>query len=199
MPRLEIPSSGPLLAVPEQGSDGVLGSRACSKRGEYHATQRRQRAVGLAVEVADLAGLLERKVNFLGGERSPIGAFEVFNYCTLFLCHFQSITSSSATTIASPTRCRNDTRVDSGRRTAEQRDELASFHSITSSARASRDGGAVRPRALAVVRFTTSSNLVGCSTGMLTRNNKCIGATLERLDSGRDILRTADFNYAPSL
>src|SRR6266550_9191856 len=39
-------------------------------------------------------------------------------------------------------------------------------HSITSSARASSDGGTVRPSALAVVRLMTSSNLVGCSTGM---------------------------------
>src|SRR6266851_5320696 len=38
-------------------------------------------------------------------------------------------------------------------------------HSITSSARASGIGGTSRPSALAVVRFTTRSNLVGCSTG----------------------------------
>ena len=39
-------------------------------------------------------------------------------------------------------------------------------HSITSSARASSIGGTVRPRALAVMRLRTKSNLVGCSTGM---------------------------------
>src|SRR5215468_1052749 len=39
------------------------------------------------------------------------------------------------------------------------------FYSITSSARASSDGGTVRPSALAVLRLITSSNLVGCSTG----------------------------------
>ena len=38
-------------------------------------------------------------------------------------------------------------------------------HWITSSARNSSDGGIVRPRALAVLRLMTSSNLVGCSTG----------------------------------
>src|SRR3954464_4161748 len=38
-------------------------------------------------------------------------------------------------------------------------------HSITSSARASRVGGTVRPSALAVLRLITSSNLVGCWTG----------------------------------
>jgi hypothetical protein len=38
-------------------------------------------------------------------------------------------------------------------------------YSITSSARASSDGGTSRPSALAVLRLITSSNLVGCSTG----------------------------------
>src|SRR5262249_19288121 len=53
-----------------------------------------------------------------------------------------------------------------GRRAAEERDELALVHSITSSAIASSDGGTVRPSALAVLRLITSSNLVGCSTGI---------------------------------
>ncbi len=39
-------------------------------------------------------------------------------------------------------------------------------YSITSSARASSDGGMLSPRALAVFRLITSSNFVGCSTGM---------------------------------
>jgi hypothetical protein len=38
-------------------------------------------------------------------------------------------------------------------------------HSMTSSARASRDCGTVRPSAAAVLRLMTSSNLVGCWTG----------------------------------
>src|SRR5262249_26773956 len=42
-------------------------------------------------------------------------------------------------------------------RAAEQRDELAPFHSITSSARASSVGGTVRPSSLAVLRLTASS------------------------------------------
>src|SRR5262249_53192113 len=53
-----------------------------------------------------------------------------------------------------------------GSRCAEQGDELAAFHSITSSARASSVGGGSRPSAVAVVRLITRSNLVGCSTGM---------------------------------
>jgi hypothetical protein len=36
---------------------------------------------------------------------------------------------------------------------------------MTSSARARIDCGTVRPRALAVFRFTTSSSVVGCCTG----------------------------------
>jgi len=59
-------------------------------------------------------------------------------------------------------RCRERPRCG---RAAEQRDELAAFHSITSSARASSAGGTSRPSALAVLRLMTSSNLVGCITG----------------------------------
>jgi hypothetical protein len=40
-------------------------------------------------------------------------------------------------------------------------------HSITSSARASSEGAPVKPRALAVLRLITSSNLVGNCTGRL--------------------------------
>src|SRR5262249_34777000 len=52
-----------------------------------------------------------------------------------------------------------------GGRAAEQRNELAPPHSITSSARASSVGGTSRPSILAVLRLITNSNLVGCSTG----------------------------------
>src|SRR6516225_795590 len=51
------------------------------------------------------------------------------------------------------------------RRAAEQRDELATPHSITSSARASSAGRTSRPIALALLRLMINSNLVGCSTG----------------------------------
>src|SRR5262249_21792738 len=55
------------------------------------------------------------------------------------------------------------------RRAAEQRDELASCklrtHSITSSASCRNGSEILRPSALAVLRLTTSSNFVGCSTG----------------------------------
>src|SRR5262249_61379138 len=51
------------------------------------------------------------------------------------------------------------------RRAAEQGNELAPFHSITSSARASNLSGILRPSALAVFALITSSNFVGCSTG----------------------------------
>src|SRR5262249_54232954 len=48
---------------------------------------------------------------------------------------------------------------------AEERNELAALQSITSLARSNIDVGIVTPIALAVRRFTTSSNVVGCSTG----------------------------------
>src|SRR5262249_32125687 len=51
------------------------------------------------------------------------------------------------------------------RRAADQRDEIAAFHSITSSARASSVDGTSRPSVLAVLRLITSSYLVGACTG----------------------------------
>jgi hypothetical protein len=51
------------------------------------------------------------------------------------------------------------------RRTAEQRDELATLHSITSSASASNLSGISRPSALAAFTLSTSSNLTGAWTG----------------------------------
>jgi len=52
------------------------------------------------------------------------------------------------------------------RSAAEQRDELAAAaHSITSSARSRNDSGMVSPRAFAVLRLMTKSNLTGCRTG----------------------------------
>src|SRR6516165_11624223 len=52
-----------------------------------------------------------------------------------------------------------------GSRSAEQRDELAPRHSITSSASARRVGGTVRPSVLAVLRLMTNSYFVGACTG----------------------------------
>src|SRR5262245_49588648 len=52
-----------------------------------------------------------------------------------------------------------------GRRAPKNRDELPPLHSITSSARASSEGGMARRTALAVLRLITNSNLVGCCTG----------------------------------
>src|SRR5262245_1901367 len=52
-----------------------------------------------------------------------------------------------------------------GRRAGDERDELASLHSITSSARVSSVAGTASPIALAVLRLISSSNLVGNSIG----------------------------------
>src|SRR5262249_19075922 len=51
------------------------------------------------------------------------------------------------------------------RRAAEERDERAASHSITSSALSRNDSWVVRPSALAVARLMIRSNLVGCSIG----------------------------------
>src|SRR5262249_9377588 len=51
------------------------------------------------------------------------------------------------------------------RRAAEQRDELALVHSITSSAATCSVSGTLRPSVFAIFRLITSSNLVGCRTG----------------------------------
>src|SRR5262249_14110739 len=53
-----------------------------------------------------------------------------------------------------------------GRRAAEQRDEIAPPHSITSSASDSKLSERFRPSALAVRRLIVVSNLVGCNTGI---------------------------------
>src|SRR6202035_2790236 len=56
-------------------------------------------------------------------------------------------------------------RQDGGRRYGCRCNEFAPFHSITSSAEASNAVGNSRPSAFAVLRLTTSSNIVGCCTG----------------------------------
>src|SRR5262249_48698409 len=48
---------------------------------------------------------------------------------------------------------------------AEQRDEVAAVHWITSAARASNIAGTSMPSAFAVLRLMTSSNFVACSMG----------------------------------
>src|SRR5262249_53147734 len=71
---------------------------------------------------------------------------------------------------------------------AEQRDELAPPHSITSSASCCSCTGTSRPRDLAVFRLITSSNLVGACTGssvcaenfvrLIWRENRLTSATM---------------------
>src|SRR5262249_54760355 len=62
-------------------------------------------------------------------------------------------------------------------RAGEQGNELAPLHSITSSAATRRPGGTVRPSALAVLRLSTVSNLVGACTG------RSAGLALRRMRS----------------
>src|SRR5262245_21708069 len=56
------------------------------------------------------------------------------------------------------------------RRCAAERDELASPHSITSSARSRVSGGMTIPSTAAVLRFKTNSNFVGRSIGVSARS-----------------------------
>ena len=53
---------------------------------------------------------------------------------------------------------------------------------MTSSTRARIDGGIVRPSSFAVLRLTTNSNLIGCSTG---RSVGGIGASEDLVDVDR--------------
>ena len=71
---------------------------------------------------------------------------------------------------------------------AEERDELATIHSMTSSARSRIDCRTVRPSALAVLRFTAISNLVGNCTGRSPRwrhGERCLPGRLHRRASRR--------------
>ena len=56
-------------------------------------------------------------------------------------------------------------RSDCCARAAQERDELAPLHSITSSAREGSEGATSMPSAFAVVRLITNSYLVGACTG----------------------------------
>src|SRR6516162_9349343 len=66
---------------------------------------------------------------------------------------------------------------------AEEHDERAPLHSITSSARASSVGGTSRPSVLAVFRLITSSYLVGSCTG------RSAGSSPRRMRSTYDAAR----------
>ena len=84
--------------------------------------------------------------------------------CPLALCRSRTRAQESDGRQLRSLLCTSRERPCSGR-AAEQRDELAALHSITSSARARNASGIVSSIALAVLRLTTSSNFVGCSTG----------------------------------
>src|SRR5947209_4308859 len=110
----------------------------------------------------------------LGFPPSSVSSCTVTRTTTLGLfarafAHSRSIISAFSTSVS---RRRMNILRDKwpcSRRAAEQRDELAASHfcahSITSSARASRVSGTVRPSAFAVLRLITSSYLVGACTG----------------------------------
>jgi hypothetical protein len=79
------------------------------------------------------------------------------------------------------------------RHAAQKRDNIAPFHSITSSARSRNASGIVNPSALAVVRLMTRSNLVGCSTGKAAPDLMLFeGAAPRAVDRSRASGRRAD-------
>ena len=67
---------------------------------------------------------------------------------------------------ASPmSRCSSEGKISLSEGVAIGAGSPSPAHSMTWSARASSAGGIVNPRALAVLRLMTNSNLVGCSIG----------------------------------
>src|SRR5437762_4521649 len=74
-------------------------------------------------------------------------------------------------------------------RRTEQRDELATFHSITSSARSSSVGGTVRPSALAVFRLISIAGnktwAVGSGAGLAEQRPGAAGWQAASLPRGR--------------
>src|SRR5262245_44258196 len=87
------------------------------------------------------------------GQRLPRPwALETFNPCPQYLSFRACWRSAAACLLSATSGC--------------EQPQQSTLYSITSSARKRNDSGIVRPSAFAVVRFTTRSNRVGCSTGM---------------------------------
>src|SRR5260370_20623253 len=76
-------------------------------------------------------------------------------------------------------------RATRGRGSAPRLLHLAAFHSITSSARATKVGGMAMPTALAVFRLMISSNLVGCTIGRSFAFQHAAGVDKLRVKSAR--------------
>jgi hypothetical protein len=95
----------------------------------------------------------------------PIGVGHPVLLCTT--CAGPASPTSAHTALVKPWRVvPHEHRGERGAETAAAGVELLwSGHSMIWSARASSDGGIVRPRALAVLRLMINSNFVGCSTG----------------------------------
>jgi hypothetical protein len=91
--------------------------------------------------------------------------------CSLRLCRIEFSVHTALPIAQAPAGVRRLQRAWIERKEAEPRDILKSDafapfdHSMTSSARARNVGGIFRPSALAALRLTTNSSLVGNSTG----------------------------------
>ena len=130
-------------------------SAVASCRTMASASSRSRASSCLFSSATEIRAGVARVLAFVPGERS-------LRPCVrLFAPLRDKVTSSHGLRLLRPRRQRPEPR-----RAAQQRDELPPrCHSITSSARAIRGGGTVRPSALAVFRLMISSTLVDCWTG----------------------------------
>src|SRR5262245_61974285 len=108
--------------------------------------------------------LLDVKANF-AKRGTPIQSQNSHDGSSLIVVLKKSSAGQQHADTAHPLALLRPRRKRPGSRAAEQRDELAPFHSITSSASASNLSGIWRPSALTVFRLMTRRNLVCCWTG----------------------------------
>ena len=139
------------------------------------ATGRRTRSAASAGNRSSLASAERYSIATFWPSTKPASFKPCRNAVTRLRCVGELMRCGRTRPPASPAAARAP-RAASRRRTAEQRDELAPPHSITSSAvRLQRSCGTVRPSALAVLRLITNSNLVDCMNrqvgGLLTLEN----------------------------
>src|SRR5262245_24498198 len=136
--------------------------RASGRRPEPHARRARRSDLGEALVVARCPAILDRDIATFAPPALAKPLHKCSNPLALTLwCAFAHEADGRRFRLLRPRRERPHCQA------AEQRDELAPpDHSITSSARASSVGGSSSPSVFAVLTLMTSSNVLGCSTGI---------------------------------
>ena len=141
------------------GGGGLLGRQACGRaegRNDVHrATNERPRGLGKLLRHFIAIRILE-------GDVLAFEVTEIAQPVTEGVLPGRVINDADTRNLPRLLRAR---RKRPRSRAAEQRDELAPLHSITSSASASSLAGISSPSTFAVLMFITRSNLVGCTTG----------------------------------